>query len=291
MSQTRLEELGFTVRDADGSLEAVLPLSTGELVNPLTRKVLTEVTFVLLGERLIVIEPPELVGCPPLGLSRVERAYDVEQHIAESHNENIFHISRRSSELASLNLTPNVDPKTLQLTAEIDAAPFKLVIASDREGNFRVLSATLEDRELPTSAAQAFELSEFRERAALEDYLAALFEAHLPQKPAPPERPDPSRHVELIAYRELVDHFGASALVPPRSALEILVELKAGGASYRFAAVRVAGKIFRGLLAGPKGKVWAERFELDGFCGIRALAADALGVPQDEVELLGGKGG
>jgi hypothetical protein len=59
------------------------------------------------------------------------------------------------------------------------------------------------------------------------------------------------------------------------------------GEIYRFAAARVQGRTFRGLLAGTKGKVWAERFELDGFPGIVQLVADLFQVPSEAVQLLG----
>ena len=55
------------------------------------------------------------------------------------------------------------------------------------------------------------------------------------------------------------------------------------GVRYRFAAARLAGRTFRGLLAGPQGKLWAERFELEDFPGVALLVADALGVSVDEV--------
>ena len=44
------------------------------------------------------------------------------------------------------------------------------------------------------------------------------------------------------------------------------------------------GLMFRGLLAGPKGKLWAERFELDQFNGPAKLLARALGVDESKVK-------
>jgi hypothetical protein len=49
----------------------------------------------------------------------------------------------------------------------------------------------------------------------------------------------------------------------------------------------VQGRTFRGLLAGAKGKVWADRFELDTFPGIRALVADVMKVKLDDVQVIG----
>ena len=79
----------------------------------------------------------------------------------------------------------------------------------------------------------------------------------------------------------------AQALVPPRSSLEVLVQLTVNGEPYRFAAVRQAGRTFRGLLAGAKGKVWSERFELDDFPGVVRLVAGLLQVPPEAVKAVG----
>jgi hypothetical protein len=63
--------------------------------------------------------------------------------------------------------------------------------------------------------------------------------------------------------------------------------LEAGGQAYRFAAARVAGRTFRGLLAGASGKLWAERFDLDdNFPGPRQLLAGLLGLPEDQVKVV-----
>jgi hypothetical protein len=84
-----------------------------------------------------------------------------------------------------------------------------------------------------------------------------------------------------------VEKFGAEALVPPRSSLELLAQLEVDGRPYRFAAARVAGRTFRGLLAGAQGKVWAGRFELDEFPGIVQMVADLLKVSPEAVRLVG----
>jgi hypothetical protein len=74
--------------------------------------------------------------------------------------------------------------------------------------------------------------------------------------------------------------------VPGRSAVEVLIELRVGSESYRFAAARVSGRTFRGLLAGTAGKLWADRFELNEFPGIKALLAQLLGVAESKVEVV-----
>ena len=54
----------------------------------------------------------------------------------------------------------------------------------------------------------------------------------------------------------------------------------------RFAAARVVGRTFRGLLAGGQGKVWAERFDLGEFPGVVPLVARLLRVPATAVKVL-----
>ena len=125
-----------------------------------------------------------------------------------------------------------------------------------------------------------FDLSAFSDRAALAHYLTALMdEAGAQPRPLP-----------RVHYGELARAFGPAALVPPQSPLELLVELEVDGRRYRFAAARVMGRTFRGLLAGRRGKLWAERFELEDFPGVAALAARVLGVPPGVVKVLGGTG-
>jgi hypothetical protein len=62
MDRAFLEGLGLEVREADGVLEAVMEMQSGQAVNPLTRTVIERVTFTVLGDRLIAIDPAELVG-------------------------------------------------------------------------------------------------------------------------------------------------------------------------------------------------------------------------------------
>ena len=80
--------------------------------------------------------------------------------------------------------------------------------------------------------------------------------------------------------------FGAEGSLPPKSTFEVLAELKVVKDRYRFAAARVTGRTFRGLLAGPSGKVWADRFELDEFHGVAALVARVLDVPIEAIEVV-----
>ena len=81
-----------------------------------------------------------------------------------------------------------------------------------------------------------------------------------------------------MAFRELFDAFG-DALLPPRSPLEVVADIRVGTQQLRFAAARVQGRTFRGMLAGPSGKIWADRFELEDFPGLKGFISELMGVP------------
>jgi hypothetical protein len=160
---------------------------------------------------------------------------------------------------------------------------------ADRDGSFRLARAERDGATLDLpEAAGTFDLSEFREKGALAGYLAALVGETLP----PPTRaaaaaPQGDEAEPPLRYSELVATFGEGLVVPPRSALELLAEVVVEGRTYRFAAARVAGRSFRGLLAGSQGKLWAERFELEEFPGVVTLVSRLLGVPPEAVQVIG----
>ncbi|MBL8952332.1 MAG: hypothetical protein JNK82_16250 [Myxococcaceae bacterium] len=303
MDKDGREQLGLSVKDADGVIEAELELTSGQAVNPLTRQFISKAHFTVVGDRLITIYPAELVGMPPITLSHVSRAAALEDILVKSLNEAILHVQRRSEQLSALGLTPRVDPSSLQLTAEVKPPGFTFTIGTDRLGNFRVTRAICDGVEMTTTSAHGFELSEFREKAALESYLIAMFSEGRPPPfprsgtPPPKKRADAEVDTEPLSpsappvdpplyFKDLVAAFGPAASVPGRSQIEVLIELKVGDEQYRFAAARVSGRTFRGLLAGAQGKLWADRFELQDFPGIKGLLAKLLGVPESRVEVL-----
>ena len=55
MDTARLRELGLQVREEAAGIEVVLDLEAASLVNPITREFITEVTFQVMGDRLIPI--------------------------------------------------------------------------------------------------------------------------------------------------------------------------------------------------------------------------------------------
>src|SRR5262245_48693882 len=121
MTSADLEKLGLSVRQKGPSLEAMLELSSSQLINPLTRSFIQRFTFRVSECKLIVTSPSELVGIHPILVKEMTSTVDLESRLVEGLNEHIYHLQRRSSELQTLGLTPHVDPETLQLASEVAA--------------------------------------------------------------------------------------------------------------------------------------------------------------------------
>ncbi len=323
MDRSFLEGLGLEIREDAGVVEALLELTSGRAINPMTRRPIDVVTFTSVGSRLLYVGPEEFIGSQPIYLAHLPANTKLEDLVIDTLNAHLYQLERRSAELSAIGLAPRVDPVTLQLTAEVNREPFRFVIGASRAGEFRIAKAVCRDMELTSGGVISFELSEFRDRRALEQYLFALF-ADVADVTEPPEGPvaaprittfadatEPSavsapHSVEphrapltpstasgvsagaSVAPLTVSDFFGAfgDATIPGRTSIEVLCELRANDQLYRFAAARVEGTTFRGLLAGPNGKVWAERFEVDQFPGIRALVAELLKIDIQDIEVV-----
>jgi hypothetical protein len=200
MDRAFLEGLGLEVREADGVLEAVMEMQSGQAVNPLTRTVIERVTFTVLGDRLIAIDPAELVGSAPILIPHLTGGAAIEDLVIKSVHDSLLHAQRRSKELAALGISPRTDPRTLLFAAEIPVGDYKFTIGNDRQGNFRVVFATHKGADLTTSGIQTFELSEFREKAALEAYLAALYGEKPPLSGQPPAQSLPDSATPFVCF-------------------------------------------------------------------------------------------
>lgn len=290
MDRAFLEGLGLEVAESGGVVEAKLPLSSGQAFNPLTRSAIEQVTFTVMGDRLLYVGPAEFVGAQPINLAFLTPATRLEDLVVQTLNEHLFQLERRSTELTAMGVPPKVDPSTLQLTADLERPPMRFTIAATRTGQFKISRAFHDGSELTSAGGSTFELSEFRDRKALEDFLAAMFsDITGPLPPAPvrskSKTPVPAAPEVSLGFKAIADAFGDAAL-PPRSSLEVVADLLVRGEQVRFAAARVQGQTFRGLLAGTAGKLWADRFELRDFKGIRALVSEVMGVPIEEIEVL-----
>jgi len=273
-----LQGLGLEVRETDAGLRVELPLGAGTLLHPVSGGALDQVTFAVDAGALIPVAPPALCGLGRFSLSELVDAEALADQVRERFGRQLSLLGQLAGQLDALGLVGEVEPDTLMLSAKVQAAPLTFLLQADRDGRFRVVSALRDDAPVRLQKDALFELSGFGDRATLGHYLSGLVDGAGGEAPSV---------VPLVRYGELEAAFGASALVPPSTPVEILVELSVEGRRYRFAAGRVMGRTFRGLLAGRRGKLWAERFELEDFPGVAALAADVLGVPQDAVRILG----
>ena len=280
MDTARIEQLGLKVEQGPQGPFATLELGeSSAMMNPVTRQPLTTITFQIGPDRLVPVAPPAVVGLTPIILNAVASGEEVGLVLGSAFDDYLFHIERRSAQLHAMGLHPDLDPESLVLSAELDAGPLSLSLVADRHGQFHVEKVRREGKELIGLPPFRFELFEFRDRGALADYLSALIEERLARPAAAAVGPG-----ARVRYDEIAQAFGAAAVVPPRSSLDVLVHLRVNGETYRFAAGRVMGRTFRGLLAGAKGKVWSDRFELDGFPGVVQLVADLLKVPPSAVQ-------
>ncbi|HVG63152.1 MAG TPA: hypothetical protein VNA24_31605 [Hyalangium sp.] len=281
MDTARIEELGLHVEQSPDGVLATLELRGVALTNPATQQTIPTVTFRAEWDRLIPSAPPAVVGLTPVLLSSVASREDISSLVSGAFDEYLFHIERRSAQLHSMGLHPKLDPESLILTTELESGPFSLTLEADRHGHFQVSRIQRDGRTLSGLPPFRFELFEFRDQNSLASYLSALIEERLARPPVA------SGQGARVRYDEVAQAFGPEAVIPPRSSLEVLVHLRVNGAPYRFAAARVMGRTFRGLLASATGKVWADRFELDGFPGIVQLVADLLKVSPEAVQCVG----
>ncbi|HYH94596.1 hypothetical protein [Hyalangium sp.] len=283
MDTSRIEQLGLRLEQGPTGTLATLELAQdAALTNPVTRQSISTITFQLEHDRLIPAAPPAVVGLTPVILGAVATREDISLLLTGSFDDYLFHIERRSAQLHTMGLHPDLDPETLVLSTELEAGPLALTLVADRHGQFQVGQVRRDGQALGGLPPFRFELFDFRDQASLATYLSALIEERLARPPSAAVGPG-----GRVRYEEIAQAFGSQALVPPRSPLEVLVHVRVNGENYRFAAGRVMGRTFRGLLAGAKGKVWSDRFELDGFPGIVQLVAGLLKVPSEAVQIVG----
>ncbi len=173
MIRERLQELGFIFGEEGSEAHAAVELVT-PLLNPLTRGYIDRVVFRVEDEKLVPQAPIELVGLPPVSVTGLHRLRDFEKHLRQLFDDCILQLQRRCSELQSLGIQPRIQPASLDLRAEVDTGSVRVEIVSDKQGNFRVAGARRGTQSLPLPDESSFELSEFRDGAALSGYLEAL---------------------------------------------------------------------------------------------------------------------
>jgi len=278
MDAERLQGIGLSIQSSGAEQLARLGLEGERLLNPITRQPIAAVFFRVTDAALVPQAPGELAWVAPLPLARIESGSDLRKQLSSAFNEYVLVLSRRSTELQAMGVAPNVDAATLELTADVKGGELHFVIAADRRGNFELVRAMRDGAPIFAPEGCPFELSEHRDHAALVAYLTGLVNV-----------PAVSRaSSQGIRFSEVAAKLHADAFIPPTSPLEVLIELEAKGVRYRFAAARVSGRTFRGLLASRNGKVWADRFELDDFPGVIPLLAKLLNLEPEQVRVVAG---
>jgi len=274
MEAERLAHLGLTVQEGAAGPEVVLPLHGG-LVNPLTRQPVPAVTLALAETLLIPVDPPELVGLPPLAVDASTEAPELEARLLAGFEEHVAGLQPMASRLAALGMHPCVDPGSLEVRADAQVGGLRVLLGADKQGKVRILAVHRAGALLRSDVGAPFALSQFSDAASLQAHLLAVVgDAAAPRSG--------------IGYGELAERFGPGAHVPPTSALELVSDFTVRGERYRFVAARVRGRTFRGLLAGPDGKKWAEHFQLEDFPGVADVVSRALGVAAGEISWLEG---
>ncbi len=268
----RLAQLGLTVQEGAAGPEVVLPLHHA-VVNPLTRRAVPSVTLAVAEELLIPVDPPELVGLPPLAVEAGTGTPELEARLLAGFEEHVGRLEAMASKLEALGLQPCVDPGSLEVRAEAHLGGLRLLLGGDKQGKLRILEVHRAGALLRSEVGAPFPLAQLPDAAALQAHLASLVG----------ETGGPGTGV---GYAELAERFGPSARVPPASGLELVADFTVRGERYRFVAARVRGRTFRGLLAGPDGKKWADHFQLEDFPGVADVASRALGVPAAEISWL-----
>ena len=277
MEAERLAQLGLTVQEGAAGLEVVLQLQRA-VVNPLTRRPVPAVTLALAEELLIPVDPPELVGLPPLAVDTLTEAPELEARAPGRLRRARLPGSRRwppgSRRSGSSPASTRAPWRSTPRRRSVD---YRVILGADKQGKLRILEVHRAGRAPPLRGGRAVRpSSEFRDGNALQAHLLALLgDAAAPRTG--------------IGYGELAERFGPAARVPATSALELVSDFSVRGERYRFVAARVRGRTFRGLLAGPDGKMWAEHFELEDFPGVADVACRALGIAPGEISWLEGE--
>ena len=277
MEAERLAQLGLTVQEGAAGPEVVLPLQRS-VVNPVTRRAVPSVTFALAEALLIPVDPPELVGLPPLAVDTVTEAPELEARLLAGFDEHVARLEAMASRLEALGLQPCVDPGSLEVRAETQIGGLRVLLGGDKQGKLRILEVHRAGALLRSEVGAPFGLAQFPDAASLHAHLLSVL------GDAPPPRGG-------MGFGELAERFGPAARLPPGSALELVSDFTVRGERYRFVAARVRGRTFRGLLAGPDGKKWADHFQLEDFPGVADVAARALGVSPTEISWLEGDSG
>jgi hypothetical protein len=292
IASRKLSGLGLPVRlGADReTLEGELAFS-GRVAHPVTGQPLTRARFVVVGhDRLRFVEAP-LAALGPVDFYGHERLATLEQAVAAGLGGLQGRLQDVAARLRSLRLEAAVDADRLLVRSVVKAAShaFEVLGGPDEVRVTRVAPVGGLPWEVPPSFPP-LALSQFATLADLERWLVEalprLTPARAPGSAAPAEDGEAGRLEatppprSALTLEGLAQVFGADAVLPPNSPVELVQEFRHGGTRYRFVATREMGTRFKGRLIGPSGDVWSDRFELASFPGTAKVVAMALGAQE-----------
>jgi hypothetical protein len=202
-------------------------------------------------------------------------APELEARLLAGFDEHVAGLVAMATRLEAFGLQPCVDPGSLEVRAETQLGGLRVLLGADKQGKLRVLEVHRAGALLRSEVGAPFALTQFSDATALNAHLFSVVGDGAAPRPG-------------IGYGELAERFGPAARVPPSSALELVSDFTVRGERYRFVAARVRGRTFRGLLAGPDGKKWADHFQLEDFAGVADVVCRALGVELGEISWLEG---
>ncbi len=289
IASRKLSALGIPVRlgpDRE-SLEGELVFA-GRVVHPATGQPIPRGRFVVTGhDHLRFLDPP-LAALGDVGFHDRERVSELEQAVAGRLAAKGLALQELAARLRTLRLDVAIDPDRLAVRAVVMTPTHAFEILGGTEGLRVARVAPVGGR--PLAVAPGFpplELDDFASPTDLEYYLvdalpsmdaapasAGAAERARPAAPEVAAMPAPRNALTLAA---LAAAFGEDAVLAPNAPVELVQEFEHGNTRFRFVATREVGSRFKGRLIGPSGDVWAERFDLSGFPGPRAVVTAALG--------------
>ena len=173
MEAERLAQLGLTVQEGADGPEVVLLLQRA-VVNPLTRQPVPAVTLALAEALLIPVDPPELVGLPPLAVDTLNEAPELEARLLAGFDEHVAGLEAMAIRLEALGLQPRVDPASLEVHAETQVGALRVVLGADKQGKLHVLEVHRAGALLRSEVGAPFALAQFPDATALHGHLLSL---------------------------------------------------------------------------------------------------------------------
>ncbi len=292
----KLSALGIPLRLAADreTLEGDLAFAA-RVSNPVSGAPLTRARFVVSGhDHLRFLDPP-LAALGPVLFYDAERTGALEARVGELLTRRAAVLHDLAARLRALRMEAVLEPERLLVRTVVKSAAHAFELLAGPEGVRVSRVAPVGGK--PFEVSPRFPALTLEHHATLAD-LELFLDARVGEMRAPPPavqagstaagqpRPRASARLEVappprnaVTLEGLERAFGTGCAVAPNAPLEIFQDLQCDGTRYRFVATREAGTTFKGRLIGPKGDVWADRFDLHRFPGVASLVASALGAP------------